>query len=807
MSLDESGKTILDQIDIGELVTPLAGQDWWVIPAGAGVPSFKVTDGPSGVRGERFTGGPVSVNFPCGAAMGATWDVELAARVGAALAAETKAKGAHVLLGPTVNLQRSPLGGRHFECFSEDPLLTAAIASAWVRGLQANGVAACVKHLVANDAEVDRFQISSEVDERTLRETSLLPFEWTLRGEHAWSTMAAYNRVNGVRATEHVEVLTNILRDEWGWDGVVISDWFATRSTAASALAGMDIEMPGPPMYYGAHLAKAVVSGEVPRAVVEALVRRVGLLTERVGASARPPAHEQAGGAPEVVALAREAAAGSLVLLRNVDGALPLDPAGFGTVAVIGPNATREIAQGGGSAQVPPTEIATVLDAFRDALGAERVVHAAGCGNGRGTPRIEPMQLRRADGSHGADITITSAGREVTLANRDFRLVADPSALFGTDVGTDWALRAVAHYTPLADGEHGFNLRTNLNARIFVAGQEVTERDPIALAGGEPVEISIEATATPASTTGLRASLELRCEPPAVPTSIDDAARAAAAADAAVVVIGLDGEWETEGRDRDDLSLPGDQVALIRAVAAAQRRTVVVVAAGSPVDVSWSDKVPAILWASYPGQAAAAAIVDAVLGRQDPAGRLPFTIPTRIEDTPAFLDVPPDPGRIHYSERVFVGHRWYDARGVEPAYCFGHGGSYTTFSHGQPTLVPAAPEAGAPIVIDVPLTNTGARPGAEVVQAYLSGRPGPGRHPHALVGFAKAHLAPGESRTVRVTLAPRTLAWWDVTQSTWRAEPGTYRIEIARSSRDIVASVDVELAQAFEVGPEWWPSA
>lgn len=221
------------ELDATELVRPLSGEDWWKVPASAEVPAIKVTDGPSGARGERFVGGPPSVGFPCGAALGASWDVDLVTRVGAALAAETRAKGAHVLLGPTVNLQRSPLGGRHFECFSEDPVLSARLAIGYVIGLQGGGVAACVKHLVANDIEHDRFEISSELDERTLREVSLLPFEHALREAGAWSTMAAYNRLHGTHCSEHPRLLSEILRDEWGWDGVVISDWFATRSTVA----------------------------------------------------------------------------------------------------------------------------------------------------------------------------------------------------------------------------------------------------------------------------------------------------------------------------------------------------------------------------------------------------------------------------------------------------------------------------------------------------------------------------------------------------------------------------------------------
>jgi beta-glucosidase len=326
-----------------ELVRPLSGADWWNVAASEEVPAIKVTDGPAGARGERFAGGPPSVSFPSGAAMGATWDVELIGRVGAALAEETRAKGAQVLLGPTINLQRSPLGGRHFECFSEDPILTAELARAYVLGLQGGGVAACVKHLVANDIEADRFEISSEPDERTYREVYLRPFEVALKDAGAWSTMAAYNRLHGTHCSEHPELLTTILRDEWGWDGVVISDWFATRSTAASAIAGLDLEMPGPAMHWGAALAEAVGKGEVDRSVIQAKRDRLRLLASRAGSA---PAPDGPGGSAAAVAVAREAAAAAMVLLKNEGGVLPLAPGA--RIAVVGPHADRVVLQGGG---------------------------------------------------------------------------------------------------------------------------------------------------------------------------------------------------------------------------------------------------------------------------------------------------------------------------------------------------------------------------------------------------------------------------------------------------------------------------
>lgn len=770
-------------LDATELVRPLSGEDWWKVPASAEVPALKVTDGPSGARGERFVGGPPSVGFPCGAALGATWDVDLVARVGAALAVETRAKGAHVLLGPTVNLQRSPLGGRHFECFSEDPVLSARLATAYVEGLQGGGVAACVKHLVANDIEHDRFEISSEPDERTLREVSLLPFEHALRHAGAWSTMAAYNRLHGTLCSEHPRLLTEILREEWGWDGVVISDWFATRSTAASAVAGLDLEMPGPALHWGAALVDAVERGEVDRSVITAKRERLTLLAARTGADVTPPSPDGPGGAAEVVALAREAAAAAVVLLRNEAAVLPL-PVSLGRIAVIGPNADREVAQGGGSARVTPTDVATIADGLRERFGADRVVVEEGCRASRGTPALDGHDVRRADGSPGVDVEVVDAdGTTINrLEPRDFRVVFLGDAAVGEGASPQWSVRARAQLTATSTGAHRFKLKTNGEARLSVDGEPIA--DEVELDEGRTVELLVEAS-TPDP--GMRLSVELRCARPERPDAFERAVAAAASAEAAVVVVGLDVDWETEGRDRDDLSLPGRQVELVRAVAAAQPRTIVAVVAGSPVDLSWAGDVPGLLWCWYPGQEGGRAVADVLAGETDPGGRLPCTMPKRLEDTPAFLDTPPDPGVLRYQEGVFCGHRWYDERDIDPAFPFGHGLSYTTFEIGPPVV--------DGLRVSVPVTNTGERAGTEVVQLYLGHPRGSARHaPRELRGFAKVALGPGATETVTFVLAHRDLAHWDVRRSVWRADAGDHLVWCGRSSRDLVESSVLTLA-------------
>lgn len=804
--------------EIAELVAPLSGADWWNTPGAAGVPPLKVTDGPSGARGELFVGGPPSVWFPCGAALGASWDVVLAARVGAALAGETRAKGAHVLLAPTVNLQRDPLGGRHFECMSEDPVLTAHLAVAYIRALQEGGVAACVKHLVANDAEDDRFEVSSDVDERTLREVSLLPFEHALRAAHSWSVMSAYNRLNGTHCSENRWLLTEVLRGQWGWDGVVISDWFGTRSTVGAALGGLDLEMPGPAIHFGDALVKAIDSGDVDAAVIDTKLEHLCLLAERTDATSSPPAADGSGGADDVLAVARASAVGGTVLLRNepVGGSrvLPLDVSAISRLAVIGPNADREVVGGGGSARLTPTAVTTVLDGLRAQVGGDRITYELGCHADRGTPGIDGRHARRADGTPGIDVEVLDGAGDVRvrLRPREFRVLVASEPWRGA-ASSEWSLRASCTYEPTRSGSHHLKLKTNCNAQLTVAGLAVidtvsgsTEGD-VELIEGTPVAIAVTGV-PPADDQLFRVALELRCSPPTIDDAIERAVAAARAAEAAVVVIGLDGEWETEGRDRDDLALPGDQVALVRAVAAAQPRTAVVVLAGSPVDLSWADEVPALVWGWYPGQEGGHGLADVLLGVADPGGRLPCTMPARLADT---LAVPPHErgaGHVAYEEGVLNGHRRYDREGIEPAFPFGFGLSYTTFAIGAPVPSTTTLGPGESFVVDVEVANTGSRAGSEVVQLYITDAeasvPRPDRE---LRAFAKVHLDPGERRKVALSVGPRDLAFWDTTGPSWRAEAGTFELHVGRSSRELTGSATVELRADWTVPASWWSDA
>jgi beta-glucosidase len=812
---------LLAALSLEEKAALLAGADLWhtVAVPRLGIGAMRVTDGPNGARGTAFRGGPTSACFPCGSALGATWNPALVARVGAALADETLAKGAQILLAPTVNLQRTPIGGRDFECFAEDPELSARLTVAFVRGLQSHGVGACVKHFVGNDTEWERHRASAEIDERTLREVYLVPFEAAVREAGAWTLMAAYNRLDGIHCTEHERLLTGILRDEWGFDGVVISDWLATQSTAPSVKAGMDLEMPGPPRRYGAKIVDAVKRGELDEAAVDTCVRRVLALLAKAGVLDDPSrtidVPEHAIDRPEHRALAREAAADAIVLLRNERDALPL-AASVRRIAVIGPNADRAVIQGGGSARVAPHHAVSPLEGIRARAGAGvEIVFEAGPSAYRGVPALDAKHLVVAGDALPITVEFFASAepsgeplRTESMREAEVFWLQTPS---GLEAKQPWSARLRARLLPPASGAHRFSLSSAGKSRLRVDGRPALDnwddRKPgttffglgsaevkttVALEAGAAVEIEVDfAQDRP----GLPGGLRLGWLPPEPDDAMERAIAVARGADAAIVLVGLDPDWETEGRDRDGYHLPKRQDELVARVADANPRTIVVINAGSPVAMDWTDEAAAILQLWYPGQQGGHALSDVLFGDADPGGRLPLSIPVRMQDTPAFLDVPGEDLRIAYSERLFVGHRWYDARAIAPRFAFGHGLSYARFEYGPLRIESGATASGGDVACEIEVTNTGARAGSEVVQLYLE-RTSPGvRRPlRTLAAFEKIALAPAERRSVRFTLAPRAFSHWDVQQKTWRMESGAWTLAVGRSSRDLRSAATVELA-------------
>ncbi len=799
-------ESLTDDLTLDEQARLAGGDDVWFsspLPE-RGVPRIKVSDGPVGVRGESHTT-TTSASFPCGAALGATFDLALVARVAAALAAEARTKRAHVLLGPTVNLHRHPLGGRNFECYSEDPTHTARTVVAFVRGLQGEGIAACVKHLVANDAEIERMTISSEVDERTLREVYLRPFEAAVIEAGAWSLMGSYNRLNGISACENQWLLDTVVRGEWGFDGLIMSDWYATYDSVRCGRAGLDLEMPGPAQHFGPPLADAVRRGDVPAAAVAEKARRVLRLADRVGATEGPELDEESIDDPGRWSLAREAASAAMVLLRNEVVAdatiLPLAIGSLRSVAVIGPNADVAMIQGGGSAQVVPHRTVTPLQGLRDRLGPDvEVTFEPGCTTGKRAPVLDGRLVRTADGRAGIDVAYRdSAGGDVLLANTipkveaiwygTFARAVDPYRFHVTMSGTLTASRPGVHQLTLVsvgpavvhlDGEVVLDTTGAGSGRSFFGFGSEEVRTEVELVPGEPHDLVVDYARGPHQMAGLRVGVRQ----PLGDDAIERAAAAAAAADVAVVVVGTDEEWEGEGHDRRTMSLPGEQDALVRRVVAANPRTVVVVNAGAAVDLPWADDVPALLVSWFPGMAGGEALARVLVGDDEPGGRLPMTVPVTLADAPCDISTADPPGELHYTERLEVGHRWYLGHAITPRWWFGAGRGYTTFEWGVPMVAGEVAAAG-PLTVTVPLTNTGPRAGTEVVQAYVR-RPASAieRPAWVLAGFAKVGVAAGAAATAEVELDPSVLRHWDTASSCWQVEPGPLAIRIARHAGD-----------------------
>ncbi len=759
--------------------------------------------------------------IPCGSALGATWDPALIERVGEMLGDETLTKACRVLLAPTVNIHRSPLAGRNFECYSEDPLLSGTIAAAFVRGVQSRGVATTVKHFAGNDAEFERNTINSVIDERTLREITLLPFELAVRDGGALGVMTAYNRLNGHYCTEHEELITTILRDEWGFGGFVLTDWFANGSTVGAARAGQDLEMPGPARFFGPALADAVRVGDVEEAIVDAKVRRLLTIFERLGAlDDDPTAFERSVDLPEHRALAREAAASAMVLLKNEGGLLPLDGS-TRSIALIGPNASRVQMMGGGSAGLRPHHRTSPLDALRARLdgsgdGAVDVRYERGCDIDRTTPPVGGSQLVAPDGEPGFLLEVF-AGHDLagpallTTRREDGRLIFFGAP--GPDVPDEaFSVRALGRFTPDDAGEHTFTLVQAGRARVLLDGEVLLDGtgDPAPPHGDELFGLgSIELTAGRELTPGRAVELvveyssrdafgifgaKVGWRPPLVPDELERAVTVAAEADVAVVVVGTNDDWEREGVDRSTMDLPGRQDELVTRVRAANPRTVVVVNTGAPVTMNWADDVPAVLQAWFGGQEMSDALVDVLFGDAEPGGRLPTTLPVRVEHNPSFGNFPGEHGEVRYGEGLLVGYRWYDARHLPTRFPFGHGCSYTTCTLGEPTPSSATFTPGEILTVALPVANTGTRRGAEVVQCYVTpSSPRVTRPPQELKAFQKVWLEPGATATITFALDDRAFAYWDPDQPGWRVDAGRYTLRIGRSSADLPHTVPVEV--------------
>jgi beta-glucosidase len=684
------------------------------------------------------------------------------------------------------------------------------MAVAYVRGLQGRGVAATIKHFAGNESEFERTTISSEIDERALREIYLPPFESAVKRAGVWAVMSGYNKLNGVYASENKRLLTDILRQEWRFDGLVMSDWFGSHSTAPTVNAGLDLEMPGPTRDRGEKLVAAVRAGEVDAATVRERARNVLRLIARIGALGEPTIEpERAVDRPEHRALIRRAGAEGTVLLAN-DGILPLDPARCGRLALIGPNAAVAQIMGGGSAQLNPHYRVSPLEGITAVVDADRVGHETGCTNHRLRPLLRgPVTVEY----------FASPDLSGPPVHREDRTDGEVMWLGEVAPGVDparFSARLTATFVPTASGRHEIGLVSAGRSRLLVDGERVVDAwegwrpggnyfgegndeavGTIDLVAGRSYRIEVEFASTEHRALGVKA-LRIGITLPLGEEAIQRAVDLARRSDVALLFVGLNGEWDTEGQDRPDLELPGRQNELVERVAAVQPRTIVVLQSGAPVTMPWHQRVAAVVQAWYPGQECGNAIADVLFGKADPGGRLPQSFPARLQDDPAFGNYPGENGKVHYREGIFVGYRHHEKRGIRTLFPFGHGLSYTRFRHDGLRLDTDRLAPGGELTLSLDLTNIGDRAGQEVVQVYVRDQeasvPRPGKE---LKAFAKLALQAGETRTVTLPLAMRALAWFDEARAAWVAEPGTFELLVGASSEDIRARA------SFRLTAEW----
>jgi len=804
--------SLVARLTLEEKVGLLTGRDSWTMHAlpSIGLRSIVMSDGPAGVRGPRWDERSPSCNFPSPTAVAASWDRDRVRGIGRGLGSEARRKQVDVVLAPTINIQRSPYGGRHFEAFSEDPLLTSELATEYVSGIQEHGVAATVKHYVANDSETDRFIVDVRVDERALREVYLLAFESPIVNGGSWLVMSAYNSINGATASEN-PLLTTPLSDEWGFDGAVVSDWTAVRSLD-SARHPQDIVMPGPGGPWGERLVAAVRSGEISVDLIDRKVLRILRLAARVGALAGFEADRTAEPSTEreVRGIARAAAADGMVLMRN-DGILPL---GTPTrVAVIGEGAAVARTQGGGSATVVPASVVSPLEGIRARWPQATVEWSRGSVVQSGLAELAPGSYRTPDGEPGLLVRyLDEHGSEL---GREVREASSLVWFDGASIATDAAVVEFAFEYDVRDTGGTVSLGVGgLSDFEVVANGETVARGELRTAPGDDpatavlnppfTDVAVPVTGATVDLVvrfrpvpgGIPDSLALKVGLPAITTDagtlIDDAVRVATEADVAIIVVGTSSEVESEGFDRSSLSLPGAQDELVRAVAAANPRTIVVVNSGAPVTLPWREEVGAVIASWFPGQEFGDALADVLSGDVEPGGRLPVTWPGHEHEVPV-TEVTPLNGRLEYCEGIHVGYRAWLRSGIQPAYPFGHGLGYTEWVISELEVDDADPEQH---VVSAVIDNVGTRAGKAVVQFYLSRADASevDRPTRWLAGFETVQLQAGDSTRVDVELPWRRFAHWG--DGGWCVEPGEYRVMVGFSVTDLVLSATVTVREA-----------
>ncbi|KAH6686474.1 family 3 glycosyl hydrolase [Plectosphaerella plurivora] len=830
--------TLIATLSVDEKVELLAGQGTFKttgLPE-RGIPRLVTSDGPHGLRGYRAFERHQSCLLPSATAMGATFDKELMHRVGRLLGTEARNKNIHVLLAPTVCLQRSPLLGRGFEAFGEDPVLSGLLAAAYVNGVQELGVATSIKHFAAHDQSRNSIEDNVVMTDRTLREVHLLPFQLALRDSNPWTFMTSYNKINGVHSSEDPYLLQKILREEWGFQGLVMSDWWGTYSTSEALNAGLDLEMPGPTQFRGKALSVAVNSRKVSHATLNNAVRRLLELTAKVTAVSSP-LNPAAADTPENRALVRKVAGDSIVLLKNKRQVLPLAKDASKTYGLIGDHFKHPALGGGGSAEVDPYYSVTPYEAMVELFGESNLTYAPGCSSFKFSPLL--VGLMREDGSGaGWDVEIFVENpedfpdaRPVFATTTEKQLVDVPESMHAT-LPHKFYVRARTTYATDQSCDFRFGLGVSGKGKLFINGKQSidlwTDQPPKLddtpcfnrLCTERFCEVPVEA--------GKRLSLEILmvnedvsggvgtaltlCGRLGGVAAVDtekataDAVEVARSVDVPILMTGLSLEYESEGSDRKHLRLPPGVDSMIERVLEANPNTIIVTQSGLPIEMPWESKADTLLHAWYGGQEVGHGLVDVLFGTVNPSAKLSLTFPRSIKHNPAYLSFGKADYELMYGEGVFIGHRWYEAVERDPLFWFGHGLSYSTFRYTD-LAVPSTFESSPAHVMEVTVRveNTGTLAGAEVVQAYIQDPESSLQRPaRELKAFDKVFLAAGEAKTVKLALDRTALSFWSEEHKAWKAEAGTYHVILASS-----ASPGGEIVRgSFELGSDFfWSGA
>lgn len=827
-------ENVLEQLTQEEKISLLAGKNLWqTVPIPRlDVPYVTVSDGPNGVRGAKNIDYTPSNCFPCGTALALTFNKDLLYEAGQLMAKEAKMKACACILGPTCNIARGPLGGRAFESYSEDPVLSGHMALSLVQGIQEGGVVACLKHFVCNDQEDERIAVDTIVTERALREVYLKPFQMAAQASNPpKAIMTAYNKINGEHVSNLTRLLQDVLRKEWGWKGLVMSDWFGTYNITESLVAGLNLEMPGPTRWrQEPQVGHKVSSREIPIEVVDENVRRVlEFVNDCEAAGIEPGQEEQENTDPAASALLRKVGGESLVLLKNDNNLLPLS-ASSGTIAVIGPNAKELKYSGGGLASLTPRYVVSPYEGIKakiDSVGGATLKYAFGANLAKTLPDIG-SKMRHPDNRSEVGMKMEFFHLPATEKDRrTFDVLATKltkmhlSGYVHPDLPGDgqlWYAKIEGYYTAEETGTHLVGCGCFGTAQLFIDDKLVVDnlnnqergegyffgmgtnekRAEIEFTAGQAYKVTVEFGTRPTSKLefdhheagGVCFGFAPKHEDQA---AFDAAVELARTADTVVFVGGLSSDWESEGFDRTQMAIPGLSNDLIAAISKVNKNVVVVSQTGSPISMPWVDDVQAVVQAWYGGNELGNAIADVLFGDVNPSGKLALTFPKRLEDNPSFLNYGATNGRVLYGEDVFVGYKYYEKVKTAPLFAFGHGLSYTTFS----LLNVAVSQADESLTVSVDVANTGSVAGAEVVQVYVEHEaPSVIRPVKELRDFAKVHLGPGESKTVSVTMSLKeATSYWDSYKNKWLSEKGKYKVLVGQASDRIAGGAAFEVAK------------